>query len=59
MCTLNQKVVLNSLLQLVAVRMKQMLKHPRGLMLFVRVTRNGDQKVQSERYQMRPCTVPT
>lgn len=52
MRTLNQKVVLNSLLQLVAVRMKQMLKHPRGLMLFVRVTRNGDQKVQSERYQM-------
>jgi hypothetical protein len=52
MCTLNQKVVLNSLLQLVAASLKQVLKHPRGLRLFVRVTRKGDQKVQSEGYQM-------
>jgi len=38
------KVVLNSLLQLVAASLKQVLKHTRGLTLFVRVTIKGDQK---------------
>ena len=44
--------LLTSLLQLVAASLKQVLMHPRGLTLFVRVIRNGDQKVQIERYQM-------
>lgn len=46
------KMVLNSLLQPVAASLKQVLKHPRGPVLFVTVTRKGDQKVQCERYQI-------
>jgi hypothetical protein len=46
---LNQRAVLNSLLQLVAAVSNKVLKHPRGLMLFVRITIIDDQKVQCGR----------
>jgi hypothetical protein len=50
MCTLNEKVVLDSLLQLVAV--KQVLKHTQSSKVICWSDQKGRSKVQSEWYQV-------